>query len=115
MGYQLIPQEHRHRVDLTDAALTALYKIGSPLVGRLVLSIAADGPDNIKAISQRLGVPTTSAWAAVRSVSVGRIRNGKVIPPKAKLLCVTRSGDGNGRLVYLTPEASDLARALIGL
>ncbi|QNG26072.1 hypothetical protein [Synechococcus sp. HK01-R] len=115
MGYQLIPQEHRHRVDLADQALRFLYESGSPLVGRLVLSIAADGPDNIKAIAQRIGVPTTSAWAAVRSVSLGRIRNGKVIPPRAKLLCITRSGDGNGRFVYLTPQGNDLARALAGL
>lgn len=115
MGYQLIPQEHRHRVALTDAALTALYAVGSPLVGRLVLSIAADGPDNIKALARRLDVPVTSAWAAVRSVSLGRIRNGKVVPPKAKLLRVTRSGDGNSRLISLTRQADDLARALIGL
>lgn len=117
MGSPLVvPQEHRDRAALIANAHHALYEIGSPLVGRILVDLITNGPaDSLCEISRRIGVPRTSILGAVRRISTGSRIKGKVHPPVAKFITVNASGDGNAYTVWLTPQGRDLALALIGL
>ena len=117
----LVEGDQARQLEAVDLALRQLAKTGSIQTTLLLIDLARHGACSVTELASRCGFSRSSTWAAIRMLSIGRVRRSapgqpvRIHPPAiANAVHLKATGCGSTKLVSLAPLGSDLVRALLG-
>ena len=117
----LVTGQQARQLEAVDLALRQLAKANSIQAILLLIDLARHGPCSVTELANRCGFSRSSCWAAVRMLSVGRVRRTapgqpvRIYPPAlGNALHLQKTGCGSTKLISLAPLGADLVRALLG-
>ena len=117
----LVTGPQARQLEAVDLALQRLAITGSTRTTLLLVNLARFGSCSVTELAARCGWPASTTWAAIRQLSVGRVRRTtpggplKICPPPIpNALHLQKTGCGSTKLVSLAPMGAALVTALLG-